>query len=451
MLSHRFARSALLSILLAGTALAASAKDVTITAWAGGTGEDAHYRLDNLRMAAKFLEDEEALAGRDLHVTVKTQSWSGWDDFKQAVTLAAESGSGPEIIVSGHEDIGPWSQAGLIRPIQDFVYFDSWPLNQIYPNLYDVATYNGVIWGIPQDAEARVMFFNRDALKAIGWSDAQIDALPERVEKGEYTLYDMLKDLKAEQDKGAIKPGMGFNPRPVNGNDYWQFYQSFGGEMQDPGTGRLELDTAALKGMYQFYADAAAMGLVSKTHLGTSWDDWHREVVNYQNGAWNGGTWHYAQWVGNMGMKDFFGKVQATLIPAGKPGVGRANSITHPLVYLLGAGNSDDAAQIAAQLITIASEPRLNALHAVASGHLAIGRDETGLPFYADDRWLALATERFLPYANSIPNDADFGTYWSAMYKGLQDAWTGTRTVDQAVSDVTAQVVAALGDKIEVK
>ncbi|MBP1849140.1 ABC transporter substrate-binding protein [Rhizobium halophytocola] len=437
-------------VLLAGTACSAFARDVTVKVWAGGTSESSMYRIDAIKMAADILSREAAVRGDDLKVNVEGQTWTGWDDFKQAVTLAAESNTAPNIIVSGHEDIGPWSKSGLLRPIEDYVDLDAWPLNQIYSNLLDVATFDGKLWGIPEDAEARPFYFSKPHLKAIGYTDEQIEALPEKVESGEYTLYSMLDDVKKMQDKGVVENGMGFMPRPVNGTDYWQFYQSFGGEMTDKETGKLLLDKQALTDMYQFFVDAVDKGVVPSTYLGTAWDSWHDAVAHDKAGAWHGGTWHKAEWETKWGLKDFFGQIEPTLIPAGNAR-GRANTITHPLVYLLSTTGSDDDATIAAELISIASEPRINALHAVKSGHLAIGEAEAGVPLYANDRWTTIATEEFLPHANSIPNDPDFGVVWKAMYKGLEASWTKSSSVADAVDGVETEVRTTLGDKVVIR
>ncbi|NDV01082.1 ABC transporter substrate-binding protein [Pseudoroseicyclus tamaricis] len=438
------------ALLLSCAALPALAQDYTITVWAGGTGDDSNYRMDAIDMAADILEREAAIRGEELSITVESQAWSGWDDFKQAFTLASEAGNAPDLIVSGHEDIGPWSEAGLIVPIEDYVYLDTWPLSSIYPNLIDVASFNGQIWGIPQDAEARVMYWSIPALEAIGWSEDEIASLPDRILNGEFTLYDMLDALKAMQDDGVLEPGMGFGPRVSNGPDYWQFYQAFGGEMADPESGKLVLDTEALTGMYQFFVDAADMGVVSSTHLGMEWDAWHQNAAAGNYGAWHGGTWHYAQWTNQFGLEDFFGTVQYTLIPAGDEN-GRANSITHPLVYLLTAAAPEEEAAIAAELVAIASEPRINALHAVKSAHLGISEEETLVPLYAENRWLTAASERLAPHTNAIPNNSDFGTYWTAMYEGLEASWTGVTSVEDAVAEVEASVTQALGDDVIVR
>lgn len=433
-----------------GAAGAATARDVAIKIWSGGTGPTSSYRIDAIKIAADLLQQEAAIRGQDLKITVTGQAWSGWDDFKQAVTLAAESGTAPNIIVSGHEDIGPWSKSGLLRPIEQYVDFDTWPLNQIYPNLMQVASYDGRIWGIPQDAEARPFLFSRKGLKAIGYSDADIEALPGKVEKGEYTLYTMLDDVKKMQDKGVIEAGKGFLPRPVNGTDYWQFYLSFGGQMLDEKSGKIVVDRQALTDMYQFFVDAVAKGVVSKTHLGSTWDAWHQSVAADKAGAFHGGTWQKAEWETKWGMKDFFAQVQSSLIPAGNKR-GKANTITHPLVYLLSKTGSEEDAAIAAELISIASEPRINALHAVKSAHLAIGSAEASVSLYANDRWVGIATERLLPHAKAIPNNAEFGVFWKAMYKGLEASWTGTSSVADAVKSVERDVKAALGDAVIIR
>ena len=109
------------------------AKDITIQVWAGGSNVNDSYRVDAIAMAADILEKEAAILGEDLNITVETKyDFDGWGGFKQAVTLAAEANKAPHIVVTGHEDIAPWSQSGLIRPIENYVDFDTWPLNDLF-------------------------------------------------------------------------------------------------------------------------------------------------------------------------------------------------------------------------------------------------------------------------------------------------------------------------------
>ncbi|MTI01960.1 MULTISPECIES: ABC transporter substrate-binding protein [Alphaproteobacteria] len=450
MTTFKFKR-ATAALLLSTIALPALAEDVTITVWAGGSNDADAYRIDAIEIAADMLEREAAIEGRELNITVEgKRDFGGWEEFKQGVTLAAEAGTAPNIVVTSHLDIAPWSQAGYIVPAEDYLDFDAWPLNDIYPNLLEIAAYNGIQWGLPQDAESRPFFFWKDTMRGIGYSDEDIAALPDKIASGEYTLQNVLEDAKKAVDAGLVEEGYGFYPRPSNGPDYAQFYQSFGGQLQDPETGKLVLDKAAMEAFYQFFADAVDAGITRKNHLGTDWGQWYSEVANGKAATWHGGTWHYARYTGKEGNEDFFGTIEFSLIPAGNEN-GRANTITHPLVYLVTDQENDDHEDIAAQLVKIASEPRLNSLHAIKSAHLGIGQQQSNIELYANDRWASEATERLLVSANAQPNNLDYGAFSEAMFKGLEAAWTGVKTPADAVAELESELNAKLGDNLIVR
>ena len=229
-------RAALLGMTVAAvTGFGAAAKDVTINVWSGGSGPNDHYRIDAIKMAADILQQEAAIRGEELNITIEGKPYDGWEEFKQGVTLSAESGQAPHIVVTGHVDIAPWAQSGLIVPIEDYIDLDAWPMNDIYDNLMEISSFNGMVYGLPQDSESRPFFFWKDYMRQIGYSDADIDALPAKVQSGEYTLQNVLEDAKKMQDAGLVEPGYGFYPRVSNGPDYWQFYQSFGGDIEKDG------------------------------------------------------------------------------------------------------------------------------------------------------------------------------------------------------------------------
>ena len=439
-------RATMLGMTVAAlTGFGAAAKDVTINVWSGGSGPNDHYRIDAIKMAADILEQEAAIRGEELNITIEGKPYDGWEEFKQGVTLSAESGQAPHIVVTGHVDIAPWAQSGLIVPIEDYIDLDAWPMNDIYNNLMEISSFNGMVYGLPQDSESRPFFFWKDYMRQIGYSDADIDALPAKVQSREYTLQNVLEDAKKMQDAGLVEPGYGFYPRVSNGPDYWQFYQSFGGDIEKDG--KLVFDKAAMEKFYQFFVDAVDAGVTRKNHIGTPWDQWYAEVASGKAGLWHGGTWHYARYTKREGLDDFFGNIQFTLIPAGD-GDGAANTITHPLVYLVTKQDDEDATAIAAELITIASEPRINTLHAIKSAHLGIAKSQSAVDLYASDRWAREATERLLPYASAMPNNVNFGQYWEIMWGGLEAAWSGQKTPAEAVADVETELKATLGDDI---
>jgi len=443
--------TALAGLAAAVLALPAAAQDYSISVWAGGSSEADSYRWEAIEMAADIYEREAAIRGEEVEISVDYKSdFGGWAEFKQAVTLAAEAGDAPEIVVTSHLDIAPWSQAGYIVPAEDYLDLDSWPLTDVYPNLMEIASFGGVQWGIPQDAESRPFFFWKDHLREIGYSEDEIDALPERVLSGDYTLADVLEDATKAVEAGLVEEGYGFYPRVSNGPDYAQFYQSFGGELFDAESGKLVLDRAAMTEFYQFFVDAVEAGVTKRNHIGTDWNQWYSEVASGRAALWHGGTWHYARYTGQEGLQDFFDKVAFTLIP-GDGDDGRANTITHPLVYLVTDQGDADLQYVASKLVQIATEPRINTLHAIKSAHLAVAQSQADVELYANDRWADEATTVLLPHANSQPNHPDYGVFSEAMWKGLESAWTGVATPEEAVAELESELTSVLGDELIVR
>lgn len=445
----KFIASMVAGVMLSTVSSFAMAAEYTISIWAGGSGPNDTYRIDAIKIAADFLEREAEVRGEELKITIEGRAFDGWEEFKQGVTLSAESGTAPNIVVTGHEDIAVWAQSGLIVPIEGYVDVDSWPINNIYENLLEIASYNGELYGLPQDAESRPFFFWKDHMRGIGYSEADIDALPAKIQSGAYTLQDVLVDAKKIQDAGLVKAGYGFYPRVSNGPDYWQFYTSFGGQLENA-DGKLVFDKASMTKFYQFFSDAVAAGVTRKNHIGTPWDQWYGEVASGKAGMWHGGTWHYKRYTTTEGLDDFFGNIQFSLIPAGDAD-GKANTLTHPLVYLITKQDDDDAIAIAAELIKIASEPRINALHAIKSAHLGISKAEESVDLYSGDRWAREATQILLPHATAMPNNVNFGQYWQIMWSGLEASWTGQKSVADAITDVEVELKTTLGDKIVIR
>ena len=235
--------------------------NITITVWVQANQVE-EYRGKNIVTAAERLNKE--LGGK---TTVKVEAnidSAGWADYKKKALLAFEAKTGPDIILSGHEDGANWGDNGYILPLDDLIKKYSSVTDNIIPALWKSTEYQGKRWSIPQDTEARPMFWSKVALKKLGWSDADINGLPDKVKSGQFTLQDLLETAKQMQDKGVVEKGNGFWTRWGQGNDWYEFYYSFGGELQDPATGKLIMSKDAWTKYYQFFYDAFNTYAVSR-------------------------------------------------------------------------------------------------------------------------------------------------------------------------------------------
>jgi inositol-phosphate transport system substrate-binding protein len=297
--------------------------------------------------------------------------------------------------------------------------------------------------------EARPLYFNMPLLAKLGWSHAQIASLPQAIQNGQFTLTDLLQTAKQAQDKGLVLSGYGWWIRPINGPDYYMFYEAFGGKMIDP-SGKLFLDTAALGREFAFFHDAVfTYKVTAKDIIGTDWNSWHGTVIAKQVLFTQCGTWCWAQWISQYKMPadDLWKTYGFALVPAGSKG-GRPVTLSHPIVYMI--SKSSQHADLAARVLALATTPQLNARHAVTSGHLAILSDEAQVPQYAQDTF-AKDTIYMLRYTTFLPNDARFGAYDQAIWEGLTAVIAGQMAPAQAVQTVTQEMRTNLGDYVVIR
>ncbi|QIA27768.1 extracellular solute-binding protein [Thermaerobacter sp. PB12/4term] len=406
------------------------------------------YRFDNLKDAVERLNQKLEQEGANVRVQLEgTHEDRPWDEYKQRFILAAEAGKAPDIILSGHEDVAPWAAAGHIVPLDEYVK-DSPVYRDVFPTLWESVTLDGKIWGIPQDTEARPLYFWKSHLKQLGWTDQQIAQLPERIRSGDFTLDDLLDLAKQLQDRGIVPAGQGFWTRPQPGVDFYMFYLAYDGRMQDPATGKLVLDQEALLKEYRFFARARELGVLKPSLLGTDWSIWHRTVTGKQVGLFVGGSWQVAEWQDQYGLTD--ADVQDlgyALLPAGekgKPGV----TLSHPLVYMVTKYSQHP--DLAARLILEATNPEFNTRHAVESNHLAILKSQLEQPEYKENRLLG-DLAYMVEYAGFVPLHAQFGNYDQAIYRGLSAVVAGQMTPEQAVDTVVKQLQAQLRDEVIIR
>src|SRR5215475_9326786 len=184
----------------------AGAQEIVLKAWTIGPDNPSVYRATNLQLAAERLNAELAQTRAPERVKVDTDFWTGQaKQYVQRVLLAFQSGDIPDIILNGHEFIGRYATAGSIRPLDDLLAAHQTALADVYPVLWQAVRFNGQIWALPQDTEARMMYVRTDHLRKLGWSVEAIANLPQRVEQGEFTLFDLVA-LAQQVKEAGIAP-----------------------------------------------------------------------------------------------------------------------------------------------------------------------------------------------------------------------------------------------------
>jgi len=425
--------------------------DLTARCKANPPTEDG--RCNNLRDAVPAANAALEAAGDNRRISLTIiQDNADWGDYKTEFVLASDAGEAPDIIVSGHEDIGPWAASGIIQEVTgmlgEFAEFDD-----VIDSLWTSTELNDKRWGVPQDAEARPMYYSKDLLAELGWSQADIDGLPAAIASGSFTWEDMIDTAAEAVDAGVVDAGKGWWHRPKNGADFLYYYYAAGGEISESGSDALIFDKAAALKVFELVADAVERDVIVNTRLDGDWTNWNTDVALGKVLFWFGGSWQWADWAVNFvadigGETYLFDNVGFSAIPGLAAGTGQPITLTHPLIYMLSTDAAD--ANLALTLIAKATTKELNTAYAVESGHLGILKSQASYAPYTEARLLSEVLP-LLEFTTFLPN-SEFWSPWSeAYFLGFTAAESGDLTPAEAVDVVVDQLENELGENVIIK
>lgn len=416
---------------------------IKITAWTVGPDNPAFYREENLKSAVDRLNRMYEVAGINKRVKLNSIFWTQKKTaYWQKVLLAFQSGDAPDILVNGHEKIGRYVENDYLLPLDK--YYEKYDdlLGDLYQGLIDAGKYKGHIYGVPQDTEARMMYFRTDVLKQMGYSEEGIEELKQKANSGEFTLTDMAKLGKEAQEKGLVEWGLWH--RPSAGTDWLQWYISFGGKLQDPETGKLIFDRTAYKPEFKFYHDLIFKWEITPPNMyNYEWSSIHKGWIEGQTLFYQGGSYQFAEWKVDYNWEKAGEKIDFFLQPKGNED-GIANTISHPLMYMV--NKRAEHPDIAFELLALASASDLNLLHAINSGHLAIRKGEAELSPYANDAHLRKSTE-LLSETHTVPNHQDWPKYQDIIYEAIKGVESGSMGVDQALDWAVRRLKREIGEE----
>ena len=135
-----FVLSVLLVLVAALPALAW--KDGELLIWING---DKGYR---------GIEEIGRLFGEATGVPVTVEHPDGVPD---KFSNAAQTGTGPDILIWAHDRLGEWADAGLLLPIDPDPAFT----NRIFPKAWEGFTHRGRLWGYPIAMEVTGLIYNK--------------------------------------------------------------------------------------------------------------------------------------------------------------------------------------------------------------------------------------------------------------------------------------------------
>lgn len=444
----------LTACLAVATALAAplaapvAAEEVTIDLWSRAD-RSGPLRAQNIVDAAALVNRMFEAAGSPTRVKINLieTNHEGFDADALDVLKAHSVGQTPDIIVAAHEWIGAFVEAGMAANLEAHIAANPWFYDDIIPGLWESVTYRGERYGIPQDSEVRMMFFNNDILRKMGKSEEFIADLPAAVNRGEFTAWDYC-DLAAEAvSSGAAE--VGWVHRPNVGPDFQMVMAAFGIRIYNPEAAKLQITRSGLESYYGWLKHCVDNGSLPADITSWSWDSVHGafrggKALSQLHGIWNVGPHQQAFGLDPHDQEGFFRQFTWTNAPASEKG-GRPANLSHPIIYVVAEGPQKD---LAAMLVGLASLPVPNTEHAVTTNHTPITHGQTAMPRFLRDGWALIAGVPLLEYAEYMPNHARIGQFNAITYQGVQAVETGEMTPSEAAAMVIEELETELGDDV---
>ena len=450
-MNWNFATAALLGGALLAAALPAAAEDVVIKVWSRAD-RSGPVRAGNLVAAADTLNKMLAATGADKRVKIELNETNakGYDEDALDLLKAFAVDKGPDIFVLAHEWTGAFAQAGYAWNLEEHIKKNPELYDDVIASLWQAVTYKGARYGVPQDSEVRMLFLNNDDMRKLGMSDADIAALPAKVDAGQFTANDLCDLAGQAVQKGAAKYGI--LHRPNAGPDFQMLMESFGLVPYDKATAKLQASKTALRDFYTWVKYCTDKKALVADNTSMSWDAIeHASFTGDDVFAFFHGVWRVTDQMKGLNLKtkeEYFHRFTWINAPAGKKG-GKPSNLSHPIAYAVSAKSKNK--ELAAYIVGLASQPYRNLQHAVSTNHTPIDYGEQSMPELVEKGWALVAATPMLKYASFMPNHPKIGQYNAIVFKGIQGVETGRMTAQKATDFVLDELENELGKDVEIR
>jgi inositol-phosphate transport system substrate-binding protein len=433
------------AIALAGLmAPPAAAEEITYQLWSR-QDRSGPLRPGNVEKAAERLNAALEAEGSDMRVNVEVtlSPAPGFDEDALQLLRVYGIGEGPDMFIQAHEWLCAFAQDGFLLNLEEYIEKYPQHFGTIFPRLWESTECQGERYAIPQDAEARMFFYNKQLLRDAGLDEEAIESLPDRVLAGEVTLNDLSEIAKQVVDNTDAEYGI--LHRPSIGPDYLMVFQSYGNTFVDD-DGNLLLEPDKLEDAFAWFQRNVENGVIPSNNTAMEFDAIRAEFYAENNAAF----FMYGIWdLGSRAFPSFGVPSEAaefdkgwgwTAAPPVEEG-GEPSSLTHPIVYAVSA--DVEHPELAVRLLGFASDADLNTDHAVTTTHIGIREEQLEDPRYQEAWTLARATE-LLEYTKFLPNNPGFGDLNRIIYQAMQGVETGRLDAEEAAQFVVDEAEAQL-------
>ncbi|MEF3309943.1 extracellular solute-binding protein [Paenibacillus sp. GYB004] len=406
----------------------------------------APTRVTNFVEAAESLNKKLEEEGSKQRVKVEQIVKSmGEEEFDQHFIFASKSGNTADIYATGYSKVGWMADGDYLLPLEGID--QQKVFENLMPGYWDAVKWDNRIWGVIQDTEARPIFFNKNVLKKLGWTDDQIKSLPQKAENGEFTLAEMAELAQKAVDQKATGGGLLLT---AGGKDLPIIFLNHGTEVYDAQAGKYVLDKAGLTDTFTFLSKAVNNGTMERSFLSTGKDDMLKAMINDDVLFLQAGIWDEAKWrtrgmhnkLGNVTSEYVMDNIGVMVMPTAKKGM-KPVTVSNPWVYVVPKKTKHP--ELVTRLLVEVSSPKLQAEHGVQTSHIPFTKEGQEYDTVKQNAWLNYVGY-LTSYSRFMPNHPDQPKFEKILKDATQNIVNGDMSPEQAVSWMEKQMKLNLGD-----
>ncbi|MGI6078272.1 MAG: ABC transporter substrate-binding protein [Fastidiosipilaceae bacterium] len=404
---------------------------------------DEAPRAENIILAAERLNEQLKAEGSS---DVVTAEYILVDDKEKAnnLTMWDKTGDMPELVVGNPVDVVRFADAGFIVDNDELMAGEAY--QKVFPNLRDMGLYNDHYYGVIQDIEARPVWFFKNHLLSLGWTEEDIAAFPDKVLNGEFTQNDLQNLAKEAVDKDICE--WGIIHRPTNGAEFRMMAIINGADSYRDGKVVIQKD--ALMNFFTFLRENVEMGLCPPDITTYGWDPVEGDMQpNGKTLCWYGGVWNKYDMIVAGGVTPEY--VDENFIMTLPPVVNEGDTpvtLSGPHFYMVTTAGAEDPQmrEYVDRVLELVLDPDIQMHTTIETSHLAMTQETADYPEYKEDEFLNSATY-MVDYAMIQEGNTDMFDYLygdETFFAAIQ----ATEMTDEPVEDIVDRFIEDVKFKI---
>lgn len=426
-------------------ALAQEIETITIKAFVIGPGPMGVKKATNLELAAEYLNRFLEACGANIRVKAEVEfSELKWDPFTEKFYLDFRAGKAPDIVTL--RETADLAEGGYIVPMTDHVQA-FWDLNyyDFYSGLWEGAKWQGEVWGIPHDICPVGIWYRKDVLRALGYTDAEIrEFLPE---DGDTTLEVVARLAKEAVDAGLVEYGI--LHRPSSGPGLYATLLAFGAECYDPDKATLVLNRSALLRFLEWHEGMVRQRVIPPAP--PPWATIHGTFVEGKTfSTWASHVGTPAEWMEKYGLSEKALEEDLGFLPfppteqQKAEGLGPVSVHDFPLYFVTTQSKHPELAKL---LIMFATTPEACAIHSAFTLRPPYRASALAHPLIKDITYIQ-RTAPSVATVCPVPIHPQFWSYQGRIFEALKGVEAGVVTPERAIEDLVAWFKAEVPDGV---